>query len=65
MKKLLTQISVVWCTDDVIQTAKEKGIELTEEQISDVLSLMQSEHDATIGINWDVIDYHIDTVLAR
>ncbi len=62
-EKLLTQISIVWCADDVIQTAKEKGVELTDRQISDVLSLMQDKHDATIGMNWDVIGYLIDEVL--
>ena len=63
MEKLLTHISIVWCADDVRQQAKDMDVELTERQVSDVLSLMQDKHDATIGMNWDVIGYFIDEVL--
>jgi hypothetical protein len=62
---MLTEISIVWGADDVIATADnmDMDIKLSDAEISDVLSLMKSEHDATIGINWDVIEYHIRTVI--
>jgi hypothetical protein len=61
--KLLTEISIVWCADDVRHVAEQKNITLTDEQVSDVLYLMQDRHDATIGMSWDIIDYLIDDVL--
>ena len=71
MKKLLTSISIVWCDDDVRQQMSDMNerddtdIELTPEEISDVLSLMESEHDASMGLSWDTIEYHIDTILSE
>ena len=58
-------IYLEWCVEDVTQRAKETGIELTEEQAKDVLSLMESEHDCTIGMSWEVMDVWIDHVLEK
>ena len=41
-----------WCVDDVL----EQRPDLNWEQASDVLYTMAHHFDATIGINWDVID---------
>jgi hypothetical protein len=35
-------------------------IELTEEQADDILDDLAHYHDASIGINWDVISFHIE-----
>ena len=56
-------ISITWCTEDVLNQAEERGINLTEEQADKILDLMDKKHDCTIGINWDVIDVWIDYVL--
>jgi len=47
-----TEISITWSIDDV----KCQRPDLTDEQCSDVLIEIEKNHDATIGINWDVID---------
>jgi hypothetical protein len=60
MKKNLDQISIVWCTEDVLHTAKEMDIELTTDQAREILGLLDRKHDAEIGINWDVISSMID-----
>ena len=59
------QFSIIWTKEDIVETAKEyyDGIELTDNQIKDVMNLCVNEHDATIGINWDVISYWIGHVL--
>ena len=56
----------LWNIDDVEEIYKESGSKkkLTEEQKIDVLEKTQHYFDAGIGINWDVIRFHLDDVLA-
>jgi hypothetical protein len=63
MKKLLTEISIVWTDDDVRTQAENDGIILSKKEISNVLSLMENGHDATIGINWDTISFYIQKII--
>lgn len=58
-----TSIKLVWSIEDVIGRAEETDVKLTDKQAGDVLDYCYHEHDATIGMNWDVIDYYIDLVL--
>lgn len=59
----LGNILVLWHVDDVIHQARQKGIILSKEQAKDALALAKKNHDAGIGINWDVLDVWIDYVL--
>ena len=52
------QISIVWHIDDV----KSLDNSLTDEQCRQVLSLAKEYHDATQGINWDVLEYWIGEI---
>lgn len=54
------KIALTWTTEDVIELAKHHGIIVTEEQARYVLMTTFRRHDATIGVNWDVLDFHID-----
>ena len=54
------QIAIIWDIDDIFCRAKEKHIGITKQQALEILHKMKHNHDATIGINWDVIDYHLD-----
>jgi hypothetical protein len=63
MEKNLDQISIVWCTEDVLHTAEEMNIELTTDQAREILGLLDRNHDANIGISWDVISSMIDIYL--
>ncbi len=47
------EMSVTWCVDDVKSIAED----LTDEECREVLRLAKEEHDATIGINWDVLEH--------
>ena len=55
-----------WHMDDIRDAwAQKHGGELEDAPLSDkvcmdILQRMRSGHDATIGINWDVIDYYVD-----
>ena len=50
------KITITWSLEDILDRAEEIGVELTEEQASDVLDSLLRRHDCNIGINWDVID---------
>lgn len=56
-------IEIKWSTTDVIHRANERGFMLTFEQAYDILLIVDNKHDATIGINWEVIDTIIDNYL--
>lgn len=49
----LDVITIEWSAGDV----KEQCQWLTNEQAVDVLQAMKNNHDACVGISWDVIFY--------
>lgn len=51
-----TQIAVIWSVEDV-QSLDDS---LTDEQAMKVLEFAKNKHDAEIGINWDVLQIHLD-----
>ena len=58
---------VSWHVDDVFSVIEDRfdSIEFSKEEAVEVLDNMKRSHDATIGINWDVIEVHIENVLER
>lgn len=56
-------IAVVWTDFDVHSIAEAKDLELTDAEVSEVLYRLKRYHDATIGINWDTIDFHVDEIV--
>jgi len=56
-------IALIWSAEDIIQCAKDyNDIDLTKEQVSDVLSTILHRHDASMGVSWDVIEVYIDDI---
>jgi len=55
-------ITISWSTVDVLAKAEEMDVSLTEEQADEVLDMVERKHDASIGINWDVIEYWINEI---
>jgi len=51
-----TQISVIWSVEDV--QILNSG--LTDEQALNVLHSVKKNHDASIGICWDTLEYWIE-----
>mgnify|MGYP004460919831 CR=1 FL=1 len=64
---LTTEISIKWCAEDIQECARgwDNSLEdvLTPEECSEVLDYLKYNHDATVGINWDVIDNAINAIL--
>ena len=53
------KIAAVWSTDDVLAVAEQNGFEITEDDAEEVLELIDQNHDANVGINWDGISDHL------
>jgi hypothetical protein len=54
-------IEISWHIDDV----KEVRPHLTDAQAREVLEQAKRQHDADIGINWDVLAIHADDLFPR
>ncbi len=55
LKKL---ISIKWHIDDVLSVRPN----LTQQQACEVLAHIRKNHDANVGVNWDVIEIVSDTL---
>lgn len=49
-----------WSIDDVKMRAKDRGVEITDEEAYDILSALYYDHDASLGITWGQIDIQSD-----
>jgi hypothetical protein len=58
-------IEIKWSTEDVLLQAENAGFELTEDQADEILESLKDNHDANIGINWDVISFYIGDYFGR
>lgn len=58
----------IWTIDDVIEHAFNHYSErqwVTEESAINVIESMDNRKDASIGLNWDVLDAHLEQELAE
>jgi len=53
-------IAPSWNVLDVLAQAENDGVELTSEEAKEILQWIDAKHDASIGINWEVISTYID-----
>jgi acyl-homoserine lactone acylase PvdQ len=58
-------IVIKWSTEDVLAMAESMDIELTETQADQILDNLIKYHDANVGINWDVINFHIENFIEK
>jgi hypothetical protein len=49
----------IWEVDDVLLAAVEIGVKCNKSMAKDILTQIHRKHDASIGINWDVVKAHI------
>lgn len=57
-KPLTRTISICWAIEDVLEVRQD----LTEEQAAEVLEEVARIHDASLGINWDVLQEVANTL---
>jgi len=53
----------IWTEDDVIDKATQMNLVLTQYAVEEVLDRVDNEHDASVGINWDVLETTIREVI--
>lgn len=63
-------VASVWWVDDVYSLVEgdgdeEPSVKITEAEAREVLARAERNHDAEIGINWDVLRYILDDVLSE
>ena len=56
----MDKISIIWGIDDVHHIADQ---ELSDDEAREVLRRAEHYHDASIGINWEVLDVWADMVI--
>ena len=60
------RVAFVWCVDDVktMTTTAEKPDTsdswMTDEEAKTILRYMHNKHDPELGINWTVVEHHVD-----
>jgi hypothetical protein len=59
------EISLVWSTDDVLSRAAERKINLSKDEARSILKDIEDNHNANVGVNWDVIDAQTDHYLGE
>lgn len=58
----------LWSVDDVLHESNHDYHdypEVTRAQAEEVLGRMERYKDASIGMNWDVLNYHLDEVMSE
>jgi hypothetical protein len=63
IRELLKQkgyILILWHKDDVTMMFEKIGKDYTDEDVSHVIKEIEEHQDASMGMNWDVIESYID-----
>ena len=53
-------IRIKWSIGDVLERAQKLNIPIDDNDARKILAVIKKWHDATIGINTEVIDFHIE-----
>jgi len=56
------KITITWCTEDVLDRARETGVACTKEKANDVLKKIEDNLDASEGVTWYTIDNYLDEI---
>lgn len=49
-----------WCADDVMQRASQMEVKITQREAEEIIDSVAHNHDATIGVSWDTIEWAIE-----
>ena len=52
----------IFTVDDIMDRAKDIHKKITQSQAFEIIDNLDHDFDANIGINWDVIDTHIEMI---
>lgn len=53
--------SIIWTKEDIVDRAKDQGNKVpSKERLSEIINLMDKNHDCNYGITWETIDYYLE-----
>jgi len=55
----------IWCEDDVLERAAERGMTISREQAQGVITNIDYRQDCELGITWTTIDCVLDEIAAE
>lgn len=55
-------VAVFWHKEDIVWRAEDRAIVVSDEEAGQIIEALEANHDASIGINWEVIDFHLDNL---
>jgi hypothetical protein len=58
-------IFIFWHISDILNRARERNIRISLIDARNMLQEIKDNHDACIGINWDVIDAYLDEYVQK
>ena len=50
----------IWCEDDVLELAREKGIKCSRTRAREIIDEIDHKHDAFLGISWNTISVYLN-----
>lgn len=56
---------VVWCIDDVLGLAEQRGVNLSVDEAKEAIALISHNHDCELGISWVTLDCAIDEIISE
>lgn len=51
---------IIWTGDDVRTIANQNKKRLSNKRINEIVSELERRHDASIGVNWDTIEFLVE-----
>jgi hypothetical protein len=56
-------ITSKWSVEDIQYIAASQSLEISDADAMAVLKLVKRDFDANIGVNWEVLEYHLESYL--
>lgn len=56
-------LRVLWHRDDILKVAEENDVTLTDDEINDIITDLEQNHDANYGLSWDTINDVLTNVI--
>ena len=55
--------AIIWQPADIMSRACDNQLDISENDAIQILNVMESKKDASIGITWETIDYLVDELM--
>ncbi len=58
-------LRVLWHKDDILRVAEENDVTLTDDEVYDIITDLEQNHDANYGLSWDTINDVMNDVVSN